>query len=311
MQAPIDVRKVAMAQKVTVSLEDDLTGGPAEETVRFSFDGTDYEIDLNAKNAAAFGKQFAPYLEHARKAGRAQSRRAGPAAADRQRSGDIRAWAKEHGLAVSERGRIPAGVLEQDHARPAGADTSHQLRPPSAGRQPPPPARRRMPDITDRDIDAGAPTCQTSGRRANASARGLVTRQPQGLLPLDARYGAADQSQSSCFLFRCPPVTRSTAVLPGLNPVGAGSMVTAESSHQRRSQMPFVNVKLIEDVFTPEQKQRIVRDLTEAMVAIEGENMRPVTWVVVEEVHSGDWGIAGNPLTTADVKALAAGVPAG
>jgi 4-oxalocrotonate tautomerase len=47
------------------------------------------------------------------------------------------------------------------------------------------------------------------------------------------------------------------------------------------------------------------------MVAIEGENMRPVTWVVVEEVHSGDWGIAGNPLTTADVKALAAGVPAG
>ncbi|MGE5286347.1 MAG: tautomerase family protein [Micromonosporaceae bacterium] len=75
--------------------------------------------------------------------------------------------------------------------------------------------------------------------------------------------------------------------------------------------MPFINVKLIEDVFTPEQKRQIVRDLTEAMVAIEGENMRPVTWVVVEEVHSGDWGIAGNPLTTADVKALAAGVPAG
>jgi len=43
------------------------------------------------------------------------------------------------------------------------------------------------------------------------------------------------------------------------------------------------------------------------MVEIEGENMRPVTWVVVEEVHSGDWGIAGNPTTTADVKALAAG----
>jgi 4-oxalocrotonate tautomerase len=66
--------------------------------------------------------------------------------------------------------------------------------------------------------------------------------------------------------------------------------------------MPFVNVKLIEGVFTPDQKQQIVRDLTEAMVAIEGENMRPVTWVVVEEVQSGDWGIAGNPLSTADVK---------
>jgi 4-oxalocrotonate tautomerase len=54
--------------------------------------------------------------------------------------------------------------------------------------------------------------------------------------------------------------------------------------------MPFVNVKLIEGVFTPEQKQQIVRDLTDAMVAIAGENMRQVTWVVVEEVHSGDWG---------------------
>ena len=75
--------------------------------------------------------------------------------------------------------------------------------------------------------------------------------------------------------------------------------------------MPFVNVKLIEGVFTPDQKRQIVRDLTEAMVAIEGENMRPVTWVVVEEVQSGDWGVAGNPLSTADVKALAAGAPAG
>jgi 4-oxalocrotonate tautomerase len=71
--------------------------------------------------------------------------------------------------------------------------------------------------------------------------------------------------------------------------------------------MPFVNVKLIEGVFTPGQKQQIIRDLTEAMVAIEGENLRPVTWVVVEEVHSGDWGVAGNPLSTAEVKALAAG----
>jgi len=109
-----------MAQKVTVVLEDDLTGGPAEQTVRFAFDGTDYEIDLNAKNAAAFGKQLSPYLEHARKAGRAPARRAGRPAAVRQRSGDIRAWAKEHGLAVSERGRIPASVLEQYRASANG-----------------------------------------------------------------------------------------------------------------------------------------------------------------------------------------------
>ena len=105
-----------MAQKVTVVLEDDLSGGPAEQTVRFAFEGIDYEIDLSAKNAAAFGKQLAPYLEHARRAGRAQSRRPGRTAAGRQRSGDIRAWAKEQGLAVSERRRIPASVLEQYQA---------------------------------------------------------------------------------------------------------------------------------------------------------------------------------------------------
>jgi len=74
--------------------------------------------------------------------------------------------------------------------------------------------------------------------------------------------------------------------------------------------MPLINVKLIEDVFTPEQKSQIVERLTDAMVSIEGENMRGVTWVVVEEVRSGDWGIGGKPLLTEDVKALAAGTPA-
>ncbi len=73
--------------------------------------------------------------------------------------------------------------------------------------------------------------------------------------------------------------------------------------------MPFVNVKVIEGVFTEAQKREMVTRLTDTMVAIEGENMRPVTWVVVEEVKSGDWGIGGQPLTTADVKALAAGRP--
>ena len=102
-----------MAQKVTVALEDDLTGGPAGQTIRFAFEGTDYEIDLNAKNAATFSKQLAPYLARARRAGRAQARRLGRTAASRQRSGDIRAWAKEHGLAVSERGRIRASMVEQ------------------------------------------------------------------------------------------------------------------------------------------------------------------------------------------------------
>ena len=71
--------------------------------------------------------------------------------------------------------------------------------------------------------------------------------------------------------------------------------------------MPLVTVKLIEGVFTPTQKQEMIRKLTDTMVAIEGENLRPVTWVVVEEVKSGEWGVGGNPLTADAVKALAAG----
>ena len=71
--------------------------------------------------------------------------------------------------------------------------------------------------------------------------------------------------------------------------------------------MPLITVKLIEGVFSATQKAEIVRKLTDTMVSIEGENLRPVTWVVVEEVKGGDWGIGGNPLSAADVKALAAG----
>jgi len=75
--------------------------------------------------------------------------------------------------------------------------------------------------------------------------------------------------------------------------------------------VPLINVKVVEGVFDASQKRRMIEGLTEAMVAIEGENMRPVTWVVVEEVASGEWGIAGMPLSTADVKALAAGAAIG
>jgi len=105
-----------MAQKVTVALVDDVDGGPADETVRFGLEGADYEIDLSGKNASAFRKQLAPFVERARKAGRGQARRAGRTAAARQRSGDIRAWAKDQGIAVSDRGRIPTSVLERYQA---------------------------------------------------------------------------------------------------------------------------------------------------------------------------------------------------
>jgi 4-oxalocrotonate tautomerase len=63
-------------------------------------------------------------------------------------------------------------------------------------------------------------------------------------------------------------------------------------------------------VFTSDQTREIIERLTDAMIEVEGENMRPVTWVTIDEAASGEWGIAGNALTTADVKALQAGVPA-
>jgi 4-oxalocrotonate tautomerase len=74
--------------------------------------------------------------------------------------------------------------------------------------------------------------------------------------------------------------------------------------------MPLINVKLIEGVFDADQKREIIERLTEAMVGIEGENMRGVTWCVIDEVKSGDWAIGGQCLTTEAVHGLAAGQPA-
>jgi 4-oxalocrotonate tautomerase len=74
--------------------------------------------------------------------------------------------------------------------------------------------------------------------------------------------------------------------------------------------MPLVTVKLIEGVFGAEEKQEMIEQLTETMVGIEGENMRGVTWVVVEEVKSGAWGIGGQALTTEAVLEVKQGVAA-
>lgn len=74
--------------------------------------------------------------------------------------------------------------------------------------------------------------------------------------------------------------------------------------------MPFVQVKVIEGVFGPEEKARMVKAVTDAMVSVEGEVMRGVTWVTIEEVASGSWSIGGTPLTTADITSMRAGTPA-
>jgi nucleoid-associated protein Lsr2 len=110
-----------VAQKVQVLLLDDLDGSEAEETVSFSLDGTSYEIDLSTGNANSLRDALAKYVGAARKAGRTaagrqsggRSRGGGSAAIDRDQAAAIRAWAKKQGLQVSDRGRIPASIIEQ------------------------------------------------------------------------------------------------------------------------------------------------------------------------------------------------------
>jgi 4-oxalocrotonate tautomerase len=71
--------------------------------------------------------------------------------------------------------------------------------------------------------------------------------------------------------------------------------------------MPLINVQIIENVFTPEQKQQIIGKITDAMVAIEGEALRAVTWVKIDEVKEGNWGIGGQALHASDVHRMQKG----
>ena len=70
--------------------------------------------------------------------------------------------------------------------------------------------------------------------------------------------------------------------------------------------MPLVTIDLIKDVFTPRQKQELIEKVTEAMIAVEGEALRPVTWVRINEVAQGDWAIGGRCLKATDVHAMQA-----
>ena len=101
-----------MAQRVSIVLEDDIDGSEADETVTFAVDGVSYEIDLNAKNAAALRDALAPYVGHARRsAGRRTSGRpAGSRGAGKRDLADVREWARSNGHKVSDRGRISAEV---------------------------------------------------------------------------------------------------------------------------------------------------------------------------------------------------------
>jgi nucleoid-associated protein Lsr2 len=106
-----------MSRKLRVMYSDDLDGDEFESghpTYRFGFEGRDYEIDLKPANAKKLEQALAKYIEHARRAKAATSRRGGgPVARDRERPAEIRQWARSRGIEVSERGRIPATVIEQ------------------------------------------------------------------------------------------------------------------------------------------------------------------------------------------------------
>lgn len=102
-----------MAKKTVVSLIDDIDGSEAVETIAFSVDGTEYEIDLSKNNAKAFRKAVQPYVDGGRKATARTVRRASSTVTN---SREIRAWATTNGVDVPARGRIPTGVQEQYRA---------------------------------------------------------------------------------------------------------------------------------------------------------------------------------------------------
>ncbi|SNR61993.1 Lsr2 protein [Haloechinothrix alba] len=113
-----------MAQKVLVSLIDDLDGGEAEETVEFGLDGVTYQIDLSGENAEELRDALAQYIEHARRSGgrkkagtKSSAASSRSASVDREQNQAIRAWARKNGYTVSDRGRIPSEVVDAYHKR--------------------------------------------------------------------------------------------------------------------------------------------------------------------------------------------------
>jgi hypothetical protein len=107
-----------MAQKIQTLFIDDIDGGEAEGTVRFALDGTEFEIDLNTKHSDELRSALSKYIPHARKVSGATRRSSGRSA---RKSGSadttaIRAWARDQGIDIKERGRVPASVVDQYQA---------------------------------------------------------------------------------------------------------------------------------------------------------------------------------------------------
>ena len=103
-----------MAQQIQTLFIDDIDGGPAEGTVRFALDGTDYEIDLSTAHSEELHKVLAGYVTHARKSGGTARRGTrGRRGADAPDTRKVREWARAEGIDIKERGRVPAEVIEK------------------------------------------------------------------------------------------------------------------------------------------------------------------------------------------------------
>jgi hypothetical protein len=162
-----------MAQKVTVALVDDLDGSPAAETVAFTLDGVAYEIDLNEENAAAFRKQLERYITRARRENRRQPRSPRRSRSSRQLSSAIRSWAKQSGIAVSDRGRLPTSVADK-YERSTGREVIVAARKPP-GPSPVPP-RPPKPPKPPRPSSASERSAQASSARSEGSSDRLRKR---------------------------------------------------------------------------------------------------------------------------------------
>jgi hypothetical protein len=151
--------------RVDVQLEDDLTGGPADETIQFSLDGRSYEIDLNSRHAAEFRHRLGPFTEHARPVRSQRSRVTRRSAASRERSRQIRLWAEQRGYALSPHGRLPGNVIQQ-YDRENGADRGAE-----------PPTRRLTGQRSSSSRQARKASAGARSSRQRAAPRGaLVSR---------------------------------------------------------------------------------------------------------------------------------------
>jgi len=84
----------------------------------------------------------------------------------------------------------------------------------------------------------------------------------------------------------------------------SGQQADCNQQQERRQSMPLAQIKGISGLLTQPQKEELIRKITDAIVSVEGEGLRPVTWVLLEEVPSGAWGVGGKALTTDDVRSL-------